>query len=248
MSEPVDFAAARPETLLLEGIAVEHRDAGGGRVRVLDVPRLSFAAGERAVVTGPSGAGKTTLLHVAAGIAVPSAGRVVWGERVLSAEREGVRDRWRRQSVGIVFQNFHLLGELDILSNILIGQWFGAWRPSAAARARALALADRMGLPDVRRRAAVLSRGEQQRVAIARALVHRPALVIADEPTASLDKETGRAVGDLLVEAVAESGASLIAVSHDAALIERFDRVIRIVGGRPEDGGTAERRHGGGPR
>ncbi|WP_407049388.1 ABC transporter ATP-binding protein [Methyloraptor flagellatus] len=217
---------------MLEHIAVDHRDAGGAKVRALEIDRFAVAAGERVVLTGPSGAGKTTALHVAAGIARPDTGRVQWGDRVVSAEREAVRDRWRRETIGFVFQNFHLVPELDILSNILIARWFSAWRVDGALRARAVALAERMGLPDPRRRAGVLSRGEQQRVAIARALVHRPAIVFADEPTASLDAETGAVIGTLLVEAVAETGASLVAVSHDARLIERFPRVVQVLGGR----------------
>ena len=226
----------------MEQIAVDHRDAGGATVRALEIDRLAVAAGERVALTGPSGAGKTTALHVAAGIARPHSGRVLWGDRVVSAEREAVRDRWRRETVGFVFQNFHLVPELDILSNILIAHWFSAWRVDGALRDRALALAERMGLPDPRRRAGVLSRGEQQRVAIARALVHRPAIVFADEPTASLDAETGAVIGTLLVEAVAETGASLVAVSHDARLIARFPRVIGVAGGRLIDDSAAPSR------
>ena len=118
--------------------------------------------------------------------------------------------------------------ELDIAANVALPARFSAWRLSAAAKERAAALARRMGLPDPRRRAALLSRGEQQRVAIARALFQRPALILADEPTASLDAAHAAEVADLLLATATESGATLICATHDPALLARFGQRLDL--------------------
>ncbi|WID98224.1 ATP-binding cassette domain-containing protein [Bosea vestrisii] len=217
---------ARP--LRFSGIQVDHRDGDGRPFRVLDVPDFAVPPGALIGLRGPSGSGKTSLLHLAAGLFSPDAGSVDWGDIAVSSLPGGKRDRWRRETVGFVFQDFHLVPELDVLANITLPASFSRWRRTDSQISHATALAHRMGLTDLRRRAAVLSRGEQQRVAIARALFNEPALILADEPTASLDPAHAAEVGTLLVEIAAESGATLLCASHDQALLARMQHVVAI--------------------
>ena len=200
---------------------------------MLDMPQLVVAPGEHLGLHGPSGSGKTSLLHLIAGLIVPSSGTVAWGETEVSALPVGRRDRWRRTTLGYVFQDFHLIPELDVATNITLPASFSSWRIGRAERDHGEALARRMGLTDLRRRAGVLSRGEQQRVAIARALSRRPALILADEPTASLDAAHAEEVGHLLVEAAREAGATLICASHDSGLLARMQRCLVIEAAPP---------------
>lgn len=225
---PDTQSAASVKRLRLSGVRLDHRGGDGTPFRVLDIPDLTIPAGARLGVRGPSGSGKTSLLHLVAGLVVPNAGTVTWGQQTVSSLSLAARDRWRRETIGFVFQDFHLIPELDVAANITLPATFAAWRIEPASHARAAALAERMGLGDLRRRAGVLSRGEQQRVAIARAVLGRPALILADEPTASLDAGHAAEVGSLLVEVAAEAGATLICASHDAALLARMENVIEI--------------------
>ncbi|MCE1236326.1 MAG: ABC transporter ATP-binding protein [Hyphomicrobiales bacterium] len=224
---------APAERLTLDRIAVVHTRKGASPFTSLAIDRLDVPAGRSLGVSGPSGAGKSTLLHVVAGLESPSAGSIRWGETRLETMGEGARDRWRRAIVGFVFQDFHLVDELSIFENVLLPARFASFRASAEARARAGSLIERVGLADPQRRAAVLSRGERQRVAVARALIGRPRLLVADEPTASLDAENGAAIADLLIEATREIGATLLVAAHDRALLDRLDRELRLVAGRP---------------
>jgi ABC-type lipoprotein export system ATPase subunit len=163
------------------------------------------------------------LLNILAGILVPTTGTVRLGETDLFALSEAARDAFRSRSIGCVFQTFNLLQGLSALENLTLAQRF-AGIPGAPARLRALELLDMLGLSDrAGARPAELSVGEQQRVAIARAVSKKPALVLADEPTASLDDANAHAAIDLLLDACAES--TLIVVSHDARLTRRFERV-----------------------
>ncbi|MCV9940840.1 ATP-binding cassette domain-containing protein [Boseaceae bacterium BT-24-1] len=229
---PASTASEQPagaaRQLRFSGVQVDHRDGDGRPFRVLDVPEFTVAPGALIGLRGPSGSGKTSLLHLAAGLFSPDAGSVGWGDVAISTLPGAARDRWRRETVGFVFQDFHLVPELDVLANVTLPASFSGWRRTAGQVARATALARRMGLADLRRRAAVLSRGEQQRVAIARALFNAPALILADEPTASLDPAHAAEVGALLVEIAAESGATLLCASHDQALLARMQHVVAI--------------------
>ena len=218
--------------LTLEGVTVTVSEPGGASMPILDIPSLRIAPGETVGIAGPSGAGKTTLLHVIAGLLLPSTGTVRWGGDLVSLRSEGARDRWRRRHVGLVFQDFALVPELSIADNILLRARFGAWRLPSHLRREMAALAERMGLAKLETRVASLSRGEQQRVAVARALLGRPALLLADEPTASLDAENGAAVAELLLSGAQGTGATLIAISHDAALLGRLARVLHLKAGR----------------
>lgn len=210
--------------LSLTDVTVDRRDTNRKPVRILSVERFSAAAGDRVALVGPSGAGKSTCLDVIAGIAPLTSGQVTWRDETISGWPEARRDQWRRETVGIVFQDFHLVSELSALQNVLLPLTFSSWRIGAAEQARALELLQRVRLSDPGRRAGVLSRGEQQRVAIARALIRSPRLILADEPTASLDAATGAEVADLLLAEAKMMGAMLFVATHDPALIERLDR------------------------
>lgn len=219
------------EPLTLDGITVTVPEPGGG-LRILDIPALHIPPGQSIGIAGPSGAGKTTLLHLIAGLLPPSTGVVRWGADAITVRSEAARDRWRRRMAGLVFQDFALVPELGAVENILLPVSFGSWRAPHAAWSEAAALALRLGLAKPSARVASLSRGEQQRVALARALFGKPALLLADEPTASLDTENGAIVAAMLIDSARASGATLVAVSHDAALLARLDRVIRLEAGR----------------
>ena len=204
----------------------------GARQTVLDLQAWTVEPGAVVGVTGPSGSGKSTLIHLAAGLLLPTMGRIAWGETVLSTLAEGSRDAWRRRMVGLVFQDFHLLPALSALDNVLLPHRFDHLRLPAGAVAAARDLLETVGLAYPDRQAGLLSRGEQQRVALARALARSPRILLADEPTASLDASHGRAVADLLLAFAAESGTTTIIVSHDPVLLARLPRVDALVAGR----------------
>jgi len=206
--------------------------AGAGPV--LAVPDLALLPGSATAIQGPSGAGKTSLLHALAGIECPSAGTVRWDGDDLWAMPGRARDRWRRARLGLVFQDMHLLPGLSALDNVLLPALFDHARIPDALRTRGLELLDGLGVPDPGRRAAVLSRGERQRVALARALLRQPAILLADEPTASLDAAAGREVGTLLMDAAAAGGATLLVATHDPALLERLPHRLQLDAGHLE--------------
>ena len=196
----------------------------------LDVGSLHVAEGERLAVIGPSGSGKTTLLRLVSGIDTPDAGNVTTNGVDLGRLPDAARRRFRLRSVGLVFQEFELLEYLSVLDNVLLPYHLdSALEGREAARDRATELAARVGLDDkLSRRPTGLSQGERQRVAVCRALVTRPPLLLADEPTGNLDPTTGRRVLDEFVDFATEEGATLVVVTHDHALLERFDRVVDL--------------------
>ena len=198
----------------------------------LDLDRLQLQPGARVALVGPSGSGKTTLAYALTGILTPDQGEVRWGEVILSRLSESRRDAWRRRNVGLVFQDFHLVPGLSPLENVLAPCYFTALRPTGEQVTRARALLAQVEVPSARRDVSELSRGEQQRVAIARALLHDPPILVADEPTASLDEAHSARVIELLLGAAAERGRTLIAVSHDRALIDRMELLVRLEHGR----------------
>jgi putative ABC transport system ATP-binding protein len=205
---------------------LEHIYPGSAGAAVC-VGRLDVESRGKVCLVGSSGSGKTTLLHIVAGILVPSSGRVTLGETDVFGLSEVERDGWRARHVGCVFQTFNLLQSLSALENLTLAQRF-AGIAAEAARRRAFELLEQLKLADrAHARPAQLSAGEQQRVAIARALSKAPALVLADEPTASLDDENAAAALDLLLATSAES--TLLVASHDARLIARFESVQPLV-------------------
>ncbi len=201
----------------------------------LAIAALDLAAGAQVAVTGPSGCGKTTFLNILTGLERIRHGAVVWQGIDLAGLREGPRDRWRAAHVGLVMQDFHLFPGLSAFDNVVLPQRLSHVRLPAAVKDEAQRLLERVGIGAPEQPVETMSRGQMQRVAVARALVARPRILVADEPTASLDGEAGAVVADLLVELAGEAGATLIVASHDVRLVGRLGRVLRLEDGRLVD-------------
>jgi putative ABC transport system ATP-binding protein len=199
------------------------------RVTVLKDVNLNIQAGESVAVVGPSGSGKTTLLLLLAGLDSPEDGNIeILGTRLDALSADELADL-RRDRMGIVFQSFHLIPSLTALGNAALPLQIAG---DADADAKAREILSRVGLAHRESHYPMqLSGGEQQRVAIARALVHSPPLILADEPTGNLDKDTGMAISDLLFELHDTLGSTLVLVTHDNALAARCDRQLRLDGG-----------------
>ncbi len=218
----------------LEGVRKAYPEGGGLR-EVLRGVDLSLAPGERAALLGPSGCGKTTLLHLAGALDRPDAGRVRVGELDLGALPERSLDRFRRRSLGLVLQDGGLLPTLTVLENLLLPLEL-AGRRGPAARAAARALLRRLELEEAANRYPdALSGGERQRLAVARAVIHGPGLVLADEPTGSLDGERRREVLAVLGDLAAERGATVLVATHDPEVAAWAKRVLRLREGRLEE-------------
>ncbi len=196
----------------------------------LAVPSLHVEAGAKTVLTGPSGSGKTTLLNLAAGIVLPDAGTVSVGGTPVSTQSDRQRRNFRVSNVGLVFQEFELLEYLTVRQNILLPYRITPQLTlTDEVRDSASALAATAGISEtLDRRPHRLSHGERQRAAICRALVTDPKIILADEPTGNLDPETSRTVVDLLLAQTDAAGATLMMVTHDHSLLDRFDRRIDI--------------------
>jgi putative ABC transport system ATP-binding protein len=220
------------EALLeLSGVSKEFA-SGAETLRVLTGVDLIVRPGETLAVTGPSGSGKSTLLAILAGLERPTSGGVKRdGEDAAGWDEERLA-LWRRRRAGFVFQSFRLMPTLTAVENAsfpleLLGE------TPAKAEARAGELLGTLGLDGrLTHRPSQLSGGEQQRVAIARAYAHRPALILADEPTGSLDRATAARVLDALLDVNARSGSALVVVTHDALVAERMGRRVRLENGR----------------
>jgi putative ABC transport system ATP-binding protein len=210
---------------------VTMRLASGGRALVvLDRITLDVAEGEVVAVIGPSGSGKSTLLGLIAGLDQPSAGSITVAGVEVTRLGEAALARFRRETVGYVFQSYHLIPTLTAVENVAVPLELGG---AADARARALARLGEVGLAERAHHYPVqLSGGEQQRVALARAVACRPALLLADEPTGNLDSVTGEQIIDLLLALNREQGSTLVLVTHDPALAQRADRIIALRDGR----------------
>jgi len=181
---------------------------------------------------GPSGAGKSTLLSLLAGLDVPESGEIRFQGNAFSQLSEDARAGLRRGQIGFVFQSFQLLQGLTALENVMLPLELSGL-PVKQARHRGLDWLNRVGLGKrVSHRPRMLSGGEQQRTALARAFVTDPALMFADEPTGNLDRRTGQAVNDLLFELNAETGATLVLVTHDEQLAARCQRILELENGQ----------------
>ena len=191
---------------------------------------LDIDPGQRAAVIGPSGSGKTTLLHIAAGILLPTGGSVRVANTEISRQDDAARRSFRIAIIGLIFQEFELLEYLTVRQNILLPYRINpALKLNSTARDQAAALAQSVGISKVLdRHPDRLSQGERQRVAICRALVTSPKIVLADEPTGNLDPKTSRTIVQVLLDQAAARGATVLMVTHDHSLIDRFDRVIDI--------------------
>jgi len=204
--------------------------SAAGPVNILRGISLTIAAGETVALLGPSGSGKSTLMMVAAGLELPSTGRVAVAGQDLGALDEDGLARLRRRHVGIVFQAFHLIPTMTALENVAIPLELAGARDAFAAAEAALG---RVGLDHrVTHYPAQLSGGEQQRVAIARAFVAGPQLLLADEPTGNLDGATGELVIDCLFAEHARQGTSLLLITHDPRLAERCGRQLHMADGQ----------------
>lgn len=225
--------------LELEHVAKDYpAPAGTGRVAILRDVSLRVGGGESVAVVGPSGAGKSTLLNIAGALDRPSSGGVRVNGRDLAALADDELARLRNREVGFVFQLHHLLPQCSALENCLLPTIAANGR-GRGSEARARRLLDRVGLgPRLHHRPGELSGGECQRVAVARALVMGPALLLADEPTGSLDGGTARELADLLLELNREEGVALVVATHSLELASRLDRTLSLVDGRLHPAGT----------
>jgi putative ABC transport system ATP-binding protein len=226
--------------MMIEARALTRTYPSGGRtLTVLHEADLAVPARQLVAVVGPSGSGKTTLLGLLAGLDRPTAGSVRLDGTDLADLDEDARAELRAEKVGFIFQTFHLLPTLTALENVLVPLELRGLRETAAGepiRARAETLLERVGLGErIHHYPTQLSGGEQQRVAVARAFANAPRILFADEPTGNLDTATGGRVIDLLLDMNREAGSTVVLVTHDPALAERCDRVVRLAGGRVVD-------------
>ncbi len=208
------------------------RILGEGKRQILSVDTLDIAPGSLIGIRGPSGAGKSTLLHVLAGLVDNAQGTVQWGDINLTDLTSKARTAFRRQHIGMIFQDFLLFNEMTARDNAGIAALYAPKDQRKAIRDRAAQELAQRGLTDTARTVALYSGGERQRVAVARALAHDPAIILGDEPTASLDPDTGAAMIDDLTTLARSQGRTLIVVSHDARLLDQMDRTIGIAAGQ----------------
>ncbi len=213
--------------LSVSGVSKDFESAGRP-LRVLSAVSLEVRPAETLAITGPSGSGKSTLLGLMAGLERPTSGSVAFEGRPLAGWDEDALAAWRRVNVGFIFQNFRLVPSLTALENAALPLEMNGAAPSLAAD-KARGLLAELGL-DARAGhfPHQLSGGEQQRVAIARAYAHTPRLILADEPTGSLDRETAARVLDALLAANARRGAALVVVTHDPHVAGRLSRAVAL--------------------
>ncbi|NNC86903.1 MAG: ABC transporter ATP-binding protein [Akkermansiaceae bacterium] len=206
----------------------------GESLRVLDGLDLSVADGATVAVVGPSGSGKTTLLNLLGALDRPTSGSIVIGGRDVTGLREEEASAFRNRELGFIFQQHYLLPQLSVLENVLVPRLAGGWDEDAArTEDRARMLLERVGLEGrLGHHPHQLSGGEKLRTAVARALVNEPQLVLADEPTGSLDVETTERVADLLLELNAERGVTLVVVTHNAELAGKMGAVFELRRGK----------------
>lgn len=223
---------ATAPAIQLEHAYRDFGDSGSGIVRAVDDVTLDIPRGSLTVLMGPSGSGKTTLLSLIGGLLPPSSGRVVVDGTALASLSQAALTAFRLRHVGIVFQAFHLIDALDVLENVELPlNLAGEVRPDSARRA--LQLTERVGLASrSHARPRTLSGGEKQRVALARALANDPPIILADEPTGSLDARAGEAVIALLHAEAVEHGRAVVVASHDPRMEQHAGCVVRMEFGR----------------
>jgi len=221
----------RQPVLRARGVTRTYHD-GSQDIRVLDAVDLDISAGEKLAITGESGSGKSTFLHLAAGMDLPDAGTIeLLGEHV-NRLAEPERTRFRARHIGLVFQDYNLIESLSAGENIELVGWLTG-KPARVEDIRRLA--GELGIAELLdRRPDQLSGGQQQRVAIARALIHEPSLVLADEPTGSLDQASAEQVMQVLSESVDARGCALVLVTHSETAAARCDRRVRLRAGKLE--------------
>lgn len=224
--------------LELNQIRKEYRD-GSQTITAVSLDHLTVQSGEQLALVGPSGSGKTTLLHLISGLLTPTRGEIRLDDLTVSGLPEARRDIWRANTVGYVFQKFNLLSSLNVLDNVLVAMSFAQVIPTADQRSWAVHLLEQVGLADkLKQYPHQLSMGEQQRVAVARAVVNKPRLILADEPTASLDQENSAKVLDMLRRFATESHSMLLISTHDRQVMDLFPRIHSLQ--QPEKEATAD--------
>lgn len=213
-----------PAALKIEDLSFRYDRGNVHAPPVVRIDGFELGEGEMALLRGRSGSGKTTLLSVIAGLLEPTLGRVEIAGHDVHRLRGAARDRFRGRHLGVVFQTFNLLHGFSAFENVLAGMMFSDV-PRSEHAARARMLLEKLGIERIDARPEQLSVGQQQRVAVARAVSARPTLVLADEPTASLDPENADSAIELIKGACAEVGAALLCVSHDPTASSHFERV-----------------------
>ena len=221
---------SKNDAAVLEAVGISKEvSSPEGSLTILSDVSFSIAAGESVAIVGPSGAGKSTLLALLAGLDLPTRGHVVLDGANLSDLDEDGRARVRADSVGFVFQSFHLLPSLNALENVMLPLELAG---NDDPRGKSLGIIDKVGLTERwRHYPAQLSGGEKQRVAIARAFAAEPAVLFADEPTGNLDSNTGNNIMELMFELNRSSSTTLVLVTHDLSLAARCDRILRLDAG-----------------
>jgi len=229
MSQNPVASSLSPTVVQVQGLGKSVEDSSG-TLDILHKIDFTLHAGETVAIVGASGSGKSTLLSLLAGLDVPSQGTVQLCGLDLFALNEDGRAAHRAANVGFVFQSFQLLSHLSAIENVMLPLELRGVRD---ARDQAAAMLERVGLGKrLSHKPVTLSGGEQQRVALARAFVVRPQILLADEPTGSLDHATGQSVMNLMFELNREAGTTLILVTHDPLIASRCDRILRIDAGR----------------
>jgi lipoprotein-releasing system ATP-binding protein len=209
-------------------------DSPAGPVTILRDLELKVEAGETVAIVGPSGSGKTTLLNLLGALDQPSSGSIAIDGVALAGMDATAAARFRNRSIGFIFQLHYLLPQCTILENVLVPRLTGDWdEPPAATRTRAESLLEQVGLKDrMTHRPYQLSGGEQLRVAIARSLINQPKILLADEPTGSLDPTTGERIADLLQRTNEIARVALVVVTHNPGLARRMQKTYRLEAGR----------------
>ena len=196
------------------------------------VPNLEIKKGEKVLLLGESGSGKTTLLSLMCGFLNPLSGNISINGNTINQLSSKTRDEYRADNIGIIFQQFNLLPYANVVDNVLLPLYFSKVRSSNVSnkKEKVIELFKQLRLPDdiAQFRASSLSMGQQQRVAVARALIGNPSLIIADEPTSSLDVDAQKIFLNLMFEQISENNSTLLMVSHDKSLSNQFDRLIDI--------------------
>jgi putative ABC transport system ATP-binding protein len=211
-----------------------HLRSGGQPLHILRDVSLTLASGEVAAIVGPSGSGKTSLLMVLSGLERASSGSIKVDGTEISGMNEDQLANFRRKTLGILFQNFHLIPSMTALENVALTLEIAeAGRPWKEIRDRAAAALTEVGLSErLTHLPSALSGGEQQRVGLARALVGQPRLLLADEPTGNLDPETGEHVIEMMFDLARNRGTSILLITHDPELAHRADRLLHMNQGR----------------